>query len=293
MVNPLVSIITPCYQAQATIACAVKSVLAQTYKNWEMVIISDDQCDYQALLRTQGIADPRLSFTTTGYIAGGISNARNTGLAVATGDVIATLDADDTFDPARLALMVPKALAFGVCTSAVNLIEDDTKNALVNLGQVHKEGALFPQEAPWVLIHNCNNVLIDKRQLALGWNTEYETMEDFLFMLSWFNYLDSVYYMPQRLYNYHICNASISNDAASGNKFVESKARLIQQITNGDIEIKGAQVKTAFLNYFTFALAVEKTYATKSAADPSVKYYDILQKALSLKSIRFRYHSYK
>ena len=52
----LVSVITPAYRAQGFIARAVQSVVAQTYTNWEMIIIADDEEDYKNLLNALGIS---------------------------------------------------------------------------------------------------------------------------------------------------------------------------------------------------------------------------------------------
>ena len=49
-----VSVVIPAYRAQATIARAVESVLAQSVSDWEGVVVSDDGTDYEATLRAAG-----------------------------------------------------------------------------------------------------------------------------------------------------------------------------------------------------------------------------------------------
>jgi glycosyltransferase involved in cell wall biosynthesis len=109
----LVSVVIPACAAQATIARAVRSLIGQTWREWEAIVVSDDGSDYDAHLRAHGVSDPRLRFVSTGRVRSGCHNARNVGLEAARGDLIAALDADDLFRPERLARLVPIAARAG------------------------------------------------------------------------------------------------------------------------------------------------------------------------------------
>ncbi len=111
--QPLVSIIIPAYRAESTIALAVQSLLAQTYSNWEAAIASDDTVDYLSLLSDQGISDRRLKQTFTGSSGNGEAVARNAAIEISTGQAIANFDADDAYEPNRLAELVPLAMEYG------------------------------------------------------------------------------------------------------------------------------------------------------------------------------------
>src|SRR5690349_20821137 len=95
----LVSIIIPAYRAQPTLSRAVASALSQTWGDLEVIVVSDDQVDYEPQLSRDGIKDERLRFTSTKRVGSGCHNARNVGLAEARGDFIAALDADDIHLP--------------------------------------------------------------------------------------------------------------------------------------------------------------------------------------------------
>ena len=69
---PLVSIITPAYRAARTLARPVRSVLAQTHADWELIIVADDGEDYEHRLAAEGLRDRRLRFVTTGRKLQGI-----------------------------------------------------------------------------------------------------------------------------------------------------------------------------------------------------------------------------
>lgn len=99
---PAVSVVTPVWNAAATLAEAVASVRAQTRGDWEMLIIDDGSTDGgRALAEALAAGDPRLR--VLGWAARrGAAAARNAGIKAARGRVIAFLDADDRWWPRKL-----------------------------------------------------------------------------------------------------------------------------------------------------------------------------------------------
>lgn len=98
--NPTVSIITPSYNAGRFIGKAIQSVLAQTFADWEMIIVDDCSTD-DSLKIISSFDDPRIkSASLDGNSGAGI--ARNTALQIASGRYIAFLDADDFWKPEKL-----------------------------------------------------------------------------------------------------------------------------------------------------------------------------------------------
>ena len=111
MARPLsVSIIMPAYRAEASIGAAVRSVLAQTYRHWELIVVADDEVDYRPLVP----ADRRLVLMRTGACASGPSVARNGGLDAARHPLVTFLDSDDVWYPDKLAILVPLARTHGI-----------------------------------------------------------------------------------------------------------------------------------------------------------------------------------
>ncbi|MEW6118579.1 MAG: glycosyltransferase [Pseudomonadota bacterium] len=101
--TPRISIIMPCHNAAGHLPASVASVQAQTLGNWELIAIDDGSTDSTlAWLRAQ--PDPRIRVLTQDNR--GVSSARNAGLAAATGDFLAFLDADDTWEPGFLEKML-------------------------------------------------------------------------------------------------------------------------------------------------------------------------------------------
>lgn len=97
----LVSIITPTYNCGRFIAETIRSVQAQTYTNWEMIIIDDCSTDNTRKVVEQFANDSRIKYHCLERNSGA-SVARNTGLKLAKGRWIAFLDSDDLWLPEKL-----------------------------------------------------------------------------------------------------------------------------------------------------------------------------------------------
>lgn len=101
--QPLISIITPCYNAAPFIAQTIESVLAQTYPYWEMLIVDDCSKDRSAeIIQTYVDRDQRIKYFKTDHPSGSPSLPRNIGLEQAQGEYIAFLDSDDVWFPMKL-----------------------------------------------------------------------------------------------------------------------------------------------------------------------------------------------
>lgn len=100
--NELVSIITPAYNCQDYIEQAIWSVRNQTYSYWEHIIVDDASTDQTPeMVQRYAEEDSRIRFVRLKK-NGGVANARNTALALATGNYIAFLDSDDQWKPQKL-----------------------------------------------------------------------------------------------------------------------------------------------------------------------------------------------
>ena len=102
--TPLVSVIMPVYNRVDCVKSAIDSVLEQTYRNIELIIIDDGSDDGSKEL-LENINDQRIKLLSNNSCKG-VSNARNKGLSVAIGKYIAYLDSDNIWDSRYLAAMV-------------------------------------------------------------------------------------------------------------------------------------------------------------------------------------------
>jgi len=98
--EPLISIITPTFNRERTIPLAVESVLAQSYGNWELLIIDDGSRDSTRERLSSYLEDDRIQYFFQENQ--GQSIARNLGLEHARGELVCFLDSDDLWVPEKL-----------------------------------------------------------------------------------------------------------------------------------------------------------------------------------------------
>jgi glycosyltransferase involved in cell wall biosynthesis len=101
---PRVSVVLPVYNARATLRRAVKSILRQGFKDFELLLIDDESTD-GSLESIESLADPRIVIIKNGP-KHGLVPSLNRGLDAARGEYIARMDADDISLPWRFAAQV-------------------------------------------------------------------------------------------------------------------------------------------------------------------------------------------
>jgi glycosyltransferase involved in cell wall biosynthesis len=125
--SPEVSVIVPAYNASGTIAATVDSVLAQTFDDFELLVIDDGSTDDTAEIVARR-DDPRINCVRTEN--GGVSVARNRGLDIARGTYVAFLDADDAWRPRKLERQrgaLTDSLDAGLCFAATEHADDELR----------------------------------------------------------------------------------------------------------------------------------------------------------------------
>ncbi|MBQ7258131.1 MAG: glycosyltransferase family 2 protein [Abditibacteriota bacterium] len=105
MKDNLVSIIVPVYNSEKWIDRCVDSILAQTYTNWQLILIDDGSTDNTpAILDEFKEKDDRI--VVFHIKNGGVANARNVGLSAATGEFITFCDSDDCYEPDYFEILI-------------------------------------------------------------------------------------------------------------------------------------------------------------------------------------------
>lgn len=213
--NKLVSVIIPYYNQAQYLPDALASVLAQTHRHWECIIVNDGSNDNTDEVASKWLKkDERFKYIKKEN--GGLSSARNAGLKEAKGSFLQFLDSDDAIHPEKFALQL-KALD-STELHALS-ISDYFSSTASNLTQKHPSRYL----APWFKTSNHLQELITdwEKQLSIPvhcflfkaalffdhnilFNEKLPNHEDWDCWMNIFKYKPEVVYVDQKLATYRI-----------------------------------------------------------------------------------------
>jgi len=176
---PVISVVMAAFDAKATIDRPIQSLLAQTFRSWELIVVDDGSRDDTAdRADAWALRDARIRLVRQANQ--GVASARNRGLAEARGDWIVFLDADDSIDRRHLALMLeaikssPGAGAAACGWARVGL---DGKQTI----SVIRPPDWFSFESLYVHSEECIHSYLLPRQILQregGFDVRYKTSED-------------------------------------------------------------------------------------------------------------------
>ena len=104
MSNQLISVIAPVYNGENYLSQSIESVLKQTYKNIEIIVVDDGSTDKTADLVKTYLNQPNIRYIYQKN--GGHGSALNTGVSSATGEFLSFIDHDDLWDHRKLQLQL-------------------------------------------------------------------------------------------------------------------------------------------------------------------------------------------
>jgi glycosyltransferase involved in cell wall biosynthesis len=108
---PTISVVIPCYNAEGYIAATIESVLAQEHPGLEIIVVDDGSSDGSVALVRASFPQVRVEQQANQ----GVAAARNKGIALASGEWIAFVDADDIWLPGKLAAQLEQLAANPDC----------------------------------------------------------------------------------------------------------------------------------------------------------------------------------
>lgn len=118
---PTVSVIIPLYNKEKAIEKTIRSVLKQSYTDFELIIVDDGSTDGSAdIVRKLALADERIIYIYKDN--GGVSSARNYGLSKSVGEWIVFIDADDEMLPDNLDTLLKLVIKYKVNVGACNVL---------------------------------------------------------------------------------------------------------------------------------------------------------------------------
>jgi glycosyltransferase involved in cell wall biosynthesis len=133
---PLVSVVIPAYNAARWIAETLESVLAQTFQDFEVIVVDDGSTDDTAAIVAR--------FARARYIrkqSGGPASARNVGIRAAQGEYVAFVDSDDLWSPDKLRLQIDLLRQSGVAWVYCDAyaFDDETRRTLFIFSKVRRQ----------------------------------------------------------------------------------------------------------------------------------------------------------
>lgn len=214
--EPLVSIITPLYNSEKFIGETIESVLNQTYKNWEMIIVNDCSKDNgPKIVEEYCKKDNRIKLFNNEKNMG-VSFTRNKAIDISKGKYIAFLDSDDLWKKEKLEKQInfmEKENIILSYTSYEKINEDGSKRGVIEvpLSLDYKE-----------LLKNCLigflTAIYRKEELK---NERFQNtkVEDYIFWLNILKKIDYAYGINENLASYRVLNNSRSSNKVDIVKF--------------------------------------------------------------------------
>jgi glycosyltransferase involved in cell wall biosynthesis len=242
MENPLVSIIVPVYKAEKYLNVCVNSIIQQTYKNFECILIDDGSPDNSGILCDQyATSDNR--FKVIHKSNGGVSSARNAGLDIASGDWITFIDSDDWVDSEYINEFV-KALGgadlvvqgYRRLFSAKKMRVFSPSDWIATGNEITKKIAEVYTAINPTIFRTCwakiyKRAIIDNHQLRYKELTN--DGEDFLFILNYLLYVNQIKAIASVGYNYMTYQSTLTKTVFD----IESYAAWQKDIIDATIEV--------------------------------------------------------
>lgn len=219
--QPLISVIVPVYNVEQYLDKCLTSICNQTYRNLQIICVNDGSTDGSAgILAAWAAKDKRICVVTKEN--GGLSSARNAGLAVCTGEFVTGVDSDDWLLPDIYEKVVPHLTAD--CDMLVY-----TAEAVDDEGNLFKDGEkahfALPEQgmygAEWLLTHRINPCFWNKfwrRSLIVEHELQFPDgliHEDEVFIRMYAPLMRRFYSLPERGYMYVQRGGSIMHSRRS------------------------------------------------------------------------------
>jgi len=229
--EPVVSIIIPAYNTAEYIREALESVLAQTFTNFEMIVVNDGSPDTP---RLEAAIEPlRAQFVYLKRENGGPSAARNTGIREAKGEYVAFLDSDDSWFPAFLASQISLLRTDPTLDLVYSdlLLFGDSRFAGKNFMQVHPSKGSTTFES--VLVEDCQiptSGVVARRQALLDaglFDEQFVRCEDYDLWLRLAHRGGRIAYHCNVLGRHRVHSKSL---AAEGEKLLEAEIEVIEKL---------------------------------------------------------------
>ena len=214
-----ISIIVPVYNVEPYLKKCLNSLLAQTYRDLEIILVDDGSPDICGQI-CDDYASRDSRIRVIHKTNGGLSDARNAGLEIATGDYIGFVDSDDWIEPDMFEYLLDGLLKTNSNISICNVINSEDRRAVIKKTPYKvysREEALYE-----LLSDRMENYAWNKLYARSLWNDvrypKGRNFEDVLTIYKTFMRADKIVQLPDAKYNYRIRSNSISGTRDFANR---------------------------------------------------------------------------
>lgn len=217
---PLISVIVPVYNAEQYLAKCIESILAQTYSNFELLLVDDGSKDASLdCCNNYAKQDNRIKAFT--HANSGVSATRNRGIELAQGEYITFVDSDDWIRPDYLQVLydaLQPDLGCGLVIAglercyAVEIVPVEIPTILLRQNEISRLVTDFLEER---ITYSCSKLLSRKIVMEnnLRFITNLSCFEDLLFTLDYALHADYVNIINEKIYCYrandNACSLSV------------------------------------------------------------------------------------
>lgn len=208
MPKNLVSVIVPCYNIASYIEKCIYSVFAQTYSNFEIIVIDDESTDNTEDIISGFIGNNKIRYFRISH--SGVSSARNFGIEKAKGDYILFIDGDDWIDSNHLSTLVKGASKCDCPIIRMRVEKEGESSTSDNSCQSNESWKILSKEEfnkiyeSYLLSSPCNKLyrsdLIHKHNIKFREDISYA--EDLIFNLNYFKFISTSAIGTQATYHY-------------------------------------------------------------------------------------------
>ena len=212
--NPLISILVNCLNGEEFLHYAIKSIIKQTYKNWEIIFFDNNSSDNSLKIMRKFQNKKIKIFRNKTKSIFSLYKARNIALEKAKGDFVAFLDTDDTWNKNKLSVQVNtlrKNTTVSIFYSNYHILFQNNKKRILKFKKKLPSGFILKNLLKDYFI-GLNTLLIDKKIFKnYKFNEKYNIIGDFDLLIK-LSFKFKIIASQKSLANYRIHNSNFSKN---------------------------------------------------------------------------------
>lgn len=250
--QPLVTVITPLFNAQDFIGETIESVLDQTYQNWEMIIVDDCSTDNSRdIVKKYEAKESRIKLIELEKNFGGPARPRNVGLDISKGDYLAFLDADDVWLKNKLQVQINEMLVNNLDFTSTDskFIDDNSIDTIINKHKIVIFFKKIKRKATLSDVIKGNFISTSSAIVSKNFISKFDENKDFIGvedMYLWMKILNKknvrYKYIRDKLIKYRVSSTSLSERGVNQKQAIKANLCILKFILDNQ--------KFEYIKYF-------------------------------------------